>query len=269
MATGALTAAEVAERDPIAPEPPRALEPSELTTSNRRKRTSNPLLAVAGLCGGAGASTLAYLIARSAVVRSDQPVLLCDAGGPTGGIAFYAGVRAPRSLAGAANVVGGAAPPTEGLFAGDPRGLRVLAGGPDLEDEVDPDGLTRLISDARDAHALTVVDCGTLRGRPERHALAAASHVAWVLPATVSGVGRARRVLELVGPVDAQREMIVARQDAGGRSAPTEELADLAATRSAPLVLMPHIEDLAEGDSDVALERVELTVEAVRTVVRW
>lgn len=231
-------------------------------------RPGNPLLAVVGLCGGAGASTLAYLIARAAIARSRQPVLLADAGGPTGGLAYYAGVQAPRSLVGAANSLNGLEPPSDGLFASGDQGLRVLAGGPDLEEEVDPAGLERLLSDARDAHAHTVVDCGTLRGSTERRILAAASHVAWVLPASHSGIQRARRVLELVGHDQDRGEVLVARHDPHERSTPTKELSDLAARRMAPLVLMPHIDDLGNGDHDIAIETVELTMEAIWTVMR-
>ena len=57
-----------------------------------------PLLAVCGLCGGAGASTLAYLVALAAARGDPGSVLVADTGGPTGGISYYAGVEAPRSL---------------------------------------------------------------------------------------------------------------------------------------------------------------------------
>lgn len=264
MATGALTAGGEA----MPQSRPGASQLGELGFAGAAERLTSPLLAVCALCGGAGASTLAYLIARSATARTHEPVLLCDAGGPTGGLAFYAGVQAPRSLAAAANVLSGPDPPSDGLFASAGDGLRVLAGGPDLEEEVDPEGLARLMRDARDAHSLTVVDCGTLRGQTERHALGAASHLAWVMPATVGGVRRAQRVLELIGRNEAREEVLIARRDACGQSAPTEELADLAASRAAPLVLMPHVKDLAEGDQDIALEAVELTIEAIWTVIR-
>lgn len=225
------------------------------------------LLAVCGLCGGAGASTLSLLVARDAGER-EGPVLLCDLGGPSGGLSLYAGVQAPRSLPAAANLVAAGKPLVGGMFAAGDVGLRVLAGGPEPDSAADAAGLERLLGDARRAHPLTVVDCGTVRTATERAVLAAATHVAWVVPATLGGVRRARRTLEVFG-IDRERgEAVVARHDAGGRAAPTEELAALAHTRAAPLVLMPHVPDLGEEDVEGALEAAALTLESLRGVIR-
>ncbi len=59
---------------------------------------------------------------------------------------------------------------------------------------------TALLSLARhgSGHALVVVDCGTLQQAADRLVLRAASHIAWVLPATRSGVRRAEGVLAAV-----------------------------------------------------------------------
>src|SRR5918996_4969449 len=54
-----------------------------------------PLLAVCGLCGGAGVSTLSYLVARFAIGLAEGHVLVCDTGGTTGGLAPYARVGSP------------------------------------------------------------------------------------------------------------------------------------------------------------------------------
>jgi hypothetical protein len=98
--------------------------------------------------------------------------------------------------------------------------------------------------------------------------LAEASHVAWLLPATSSGLRRGRRLLDLIG-IDRDRpEILIARHDAGERIAPMEELTELAAVRNAVLVLMPHIPDLAEHPADRASAEVEGTMEAVWTVLR-
>jgi hypothetical protein len=98
--------------------------------------------------------------------------------------------------------------------------------------------------------------------------LAEASHVAWLLPATASGLRRGRRTLDLIGVDPDRPEVLIARHEAGDRVAPIEELAELAATRRAALVLMPHIPDLAEHPADRALAEVEGTMEAVWTVLR-
>ena len=57
-----------------------------------------PLLAVCGLAGGAGVTTLSYLIALAAVRQWTDPVLVADTGGPSGGLAACAGVEVERSL---------------------------------------------------------------------------------------------------------------------------------------------------------------------------
>src|SRR3954449_3882389 len=70
-----------------------------------------PLLAVGGLCGGSGASTLSYLLARFAVDQLDGHVLVCDSGGPTGGLAGCTGVESPRSLSESADQIAGSRSP--------------------------------------------------------------------------------------------------------------------------------------------------------------
>src|SRR4051794_24816394 len=69
-----------------------AQAPGDGARANGGRRTPQPgaLLAVCGLCGGAGASTLSYLIARFAAEQASADVLVCDTGGPTGGLAAYA-----------------------------------------------------------------------------------------------------------------------------------------------------------------------------------
>ncbi len=231
------------------------------------RRSLGPLVAVCGVCGGAGTSTLAYLVAQDMARSSEHAVLVCDTGGPSGGLAAYARVRSPRSLPRAAAAIAAHEPLADGLFARTEAGLRVLASAPHLDAELDERALDRLLSDARAAHGLTVVDCGSLRGSIDRFVLDVASHVVWVLPATLSGVRRALPVLELFGVEASRREVVVARHDSGGRKAPTEELTALASARGAPLVLMPHVPDLGEVGRDGALDGAQVTLQALRRVI--
>jgi len=60
------------------------------------RTTIAPLLAVCGVCGGAGTSTLSYLVARFAAAAARGHVLVCDTGGPAGGLAACARVQSPR-----------------------------------------------------------------------------------------------------------------------------------------------------------------------------
>jgi MinD-like ATPase involved in chromosome partitioning or flagellar assembly len=150
------------------------------------------LVAVAGLCGGAGASTLAYLTCCAAIADGQQPVLCIDATGRAG-IAAYAGAHGALSFAHAAvELEAGRIPEPERLFVTSGDGVRVLSATPLLDQPlVAVDGAARLLGDARAAHALTVVDCGTLTSGYERLALGSAGHVVLVMPATRSGIQRA------------------------------------------------------------------------------
>ena len=224
--------------------------------------TPGPLLAAVGLCGGAGVSTLAYLIAATAAAQSQAPVLLADTGGPTAGLAAYTRATAALTLADISERVAGAERVPPRFWADGPHGLRVLAGDPQFTVHGTDEAVRRVLADARDAHGLTVVDAGTLARPAEQAALAAATHIAWVLPATVSGVARGQRVLERVTRLS-RPEILVARAEAGERKPPVGALADLADRRHAPLLLVPYLDDVAgrplhelAGEAGVALQAI-------------
>ena len=186
-----------------------------------------PMLAVCGLTGGAGATTLAYLVALAAAEQDDGPVLVADTGGPSGGLAALAGVETPHSLAELAAQLAADRPLEGGVYATGPAGVRVLASGPEFTATCAHEQLGRLLIDAREAHRLTVIDCGTLARDADRVALAAATHVAWVLPATADGISRARRVLD--GRTRGRRE--AARRRTAGRTSVQGAAARAAAHR--------------------------------------
>jgi Flp pilus assembly CpaE family ATPase len=217
--------------------------------SSQRARQNGPLLAVCGLCGGAGTSTLSYLIARFAVERSRGDVLVCDTGGPTAGLSAYAGTESALSLAEASEQVALGLEITTDLYAVDAASraldfeMRVIATGPQFAITGDRVGLRGLLGLARQAHALTVVDCGTLQRDADRATIELATHVAWVLPATASGVRRAQRVLARL-PAPNSRELLLARRDRRARTPRLRALRALAEDRRATLVLVPHVPDL-------------------------
>ena len=97
-----------------------------------------PLLAVCGLTGGAGTTTIAYLVARAAARQQAEPVLVADAGGPSGGLAALAGVEVPHSLPELADQLASARKLTGALYATSRDGLRVLASGPEFGSTFDP-----------------------------------------------------------------------------------------------------------------------------------
>jgi MinD-like ATPase involved in chromosome partitioning or flagellar assembly len=223
---------------------------------------AGPLLAVCGLCGGAGTSTLSYLIARFSARRQSDPVLVCDTGGPDGGLAHYAGVETQRSLVELGEHVT-AGLPTERLYVTGADGVRVLATGPRFPEQPAADGVNLVLDHARGAHALTVVDCGTLSRAADHIALAMASHIAWVLPATPTGVRRGERVLDAVSPYLLGRELIVARRDEREPKCALHDLKRLARERDATLVLFPELPDIRQPETDAALDAAQVPLQAM------
>jgi Flp pilus assembly CpaE family ATPase len=224
------------------------------------------LLAVCGLCGGAGTSTLAYMVALATARGHPGSVLVADTGGPTGGLSCYAGVEAPRSLAELSEHAL-AGPPAEPLVATGSDGVGVLANGPRFTAGCAREGIELLLDQARERYTLTVIDCGTLARDADQISLASASHVAWVLPATVSAVRRAHRVLHAMTPQPLRQEALVARHDGHTRRAPLKDLGRLANDRGATLVLLPTVPDIAAGDVANALETAQASLQAIQGVL--
>jgi Flp pilus assembly CpaE family ATPase len=180
-----------------------------------RQQRGGPLVAVAGVCGGAGVTTLALLLAYAAARASEStgiPVLCCDTGGPLGGLSVYANTTTARTLPGLADHLAHGGALTTVPFAEGPGGMRLLAGAPKFSDSGDLGFIQQILLDARAAHGLTVVDCGTLQRPADQVAFSQATHVLWVAPATVSGARRAARALDVAPPLSA-REAVIARCD--------------------------------------------------------
>ncbi len=226
-----------------------------------------PLLAVCGLAGGAGVTTLSYLVALAAVRQWTDPVLVADTGGPSGGLAACAGVEVERSLGELAEQLAGGVALGGGIYAPGRDGLRVLATGPEFSSRPADDQVEQLLVHAREAHGLTVIDCGTLARGPQQTTAAAATHIAWMLTATAHGVRRGRRVLQAAPPIAGQ-ELIVARNDIRHPSAPLRELRRIAAERRASLVLVPHLAGLDAGRVDACSEAAQIPVQAILGALR-
>jgi MinD-like ATPase involved in chromosome partitioning or flagellar assembly len=247
------------------PEPDPGPEPARSEPSLQVRR--GPLLAVCGCCGGAGASTLAYLVALAAARERSEPVLVADTGGTGGGLAYYTGVAAPYSLPEIAESLAAGLPPGRPYVTAS-EGLRVLATGPRFAPGCARAGVELVLDDARAAHSLTVVDCGTLTREADQIVLTRASQVAWVLPATRSGVRRARRMLEAINPCLLGRELVVARRDEREAKAGLADLKRIASERHAPLILVPHLPDLDRGNTVDALETAQVSLQAIHGALR-
>jgi len=246
------------ERSDMSSEPSNDQLPPVTSAGLRR----GPLLAVCGLCGGAGASTIAYLTALAEARSERGDVLLADTGGPTAGISHYAGVQTPRSLSEVAELLAASLPVGQ-LLATTSDGLRVLATGPRLAADCERDGIELLLDHARRRYTLTVIDCGTLARQADQIALAKASHVAWVLPATAGAVDRGRRALDVLAPYPSGRELLLARHKPSDRKRAVRELRDLARERHAPLILLPALPEITAGNPTTSLETAQVPIQAI------
>lgn len=153
-----------------------------------------PLVAVCGLHGGAGTSTLAYALAATAARESSAPVLLCESDSATGDIAGLTGIRSPRTLTELASDYATGVIPVGGTLAraGD---LRVIAGAPTVTPSAPDGALSSFLTAAQARHGLTVVDAATIRSHGTREILATATHIIWVTIARAGSPEAARQLL--------------------------------------------------------------------------
>jgi Flp pilus assembly CpaE family ATPase len=240
---------------------PRPAAPAKRGTT-ARARGGGTLLAVCGVCPGAGASYLSYLVALAAVRRPRGDVLVCDTGGPSGALARYSGVHAPYSLVELADRV---AKGTQlgRVFADGRDGLRVLASTPRVDPPDPPPPLAELLGQARAAHALTVIDCGALTTAADRIALEHCDRVAWVLPASAIGLERARHALLAARRVPTPRELLIARAEPEPEATPQRCLRRLAGERAAPLIFVPWLPPRTAERPSAALEAAQVSLQAI------
>jgi hypothetical protein len=230
-------------------------------------QAGGPLVAVCGLAGGAGVSTLAYLLARGAARHSTVPVLLAELGSGSG-LAALTGPAAPLALRELARAVDEERAP-ERPFA-EAAGLRLVASTEPGDPGPLPAGaLERLLDDARAAHGLTVIDVGQPTAGEAERLLAMADHLLLCVPATAAGIRRAE--LQLAGgPLGriaaSGRWALVCVATQPGARAQVRQLRRLAEGRFERLLLVPHLPQLARGELDQPA--FEPTLAALATILR-
>src|SRR5262249_36758992 len=109
-----------------------------------------PLLAVCGLAGGGGGTTLAYLIAWAAARTWADPVLVADTGGPSGALAVCAGVEVQCSFGQLADQLAAGVALSGGIYATGRDGLRILASGPEFQSARTDEHVRQLLAHARE-----------------------------------------------------------------------------------------------------------------------
>ena len=212
-----------------------------------------PVVAVCGLVGGSGASTLAYALARQAACESRAPVLLSECAVARGDLAALAGAASDLSLPELAQRVRDERAPARSVVEIEPR-LRLIASPPRPVTHFDGEAVEELLGQAREAHGLVVVDCATAWASPGP-VFARATDVLWTLPARADALARAEALWNAgIAPKPGRwREALVASVTERRARVSVRGLRRLAATRCDRLILTPYIEgcsrDSPSGDS--------------------
>lgn len=235
----------------------------------RFEAAGGPVVALCGLVGGAGTSTLAYLLARQAARESSAAVLLCEGEALAGGLAVLAGCSSPLGLTDLAALIDTGEHPDGAPFARIEDGLRLLATLPRQSGAARRQATGRVLSDARAAHGLVVVDCRTLDHPEAAGLLSLATHVLWVLPATDTAIAHAD-VLLACGALPAPRrarEALVAVATQPRVGASVRELRLRAGERIERLLLVPHVPELPRKGASGG-EAVPSTLAQIATFLR-
>ena len=211
--------------------------------------TPGALLAVCGLHGGAGTTTVtASLAVAAAGISPQEAVLAVEADARAGELEDRLGVASPCSLEALAELASAGRRP-DAPFATRVDGLRVIASEPSAVDRRAVD-IALVLAEARRVHGLVVVDAGAICGDAASACLTSADIVLWTARAerlelaaqrlsgplvrdarggrwllAISG-GRASR-----GALSDVREVLAARvtlpADLGQRPAAVEQLLDV------------------------------------------
>ena len=207
-----------------------------------------PLIAVCGLAGGAGTSTLALLLAHEAAAHSGAAILLSEADPLQGGLAALTGRATAQSLIDLARDVAEHKAPAE-PFVELEGGLRLIAAQPRRCAPADADAITGLLAEARAAHGLVIVDCATSWAHNSA-ILTAATQILWTIPATPGGVARAAALLgsDVLPPAGRSQEVLVAIACQPRAPVSVRALRRLAGQRCERLVLIPHSDAVARGE---------------------
>lgn len=191
-----------------------------------------PLVAVRGVTGGAGTTSLAFALACEATATSGRPALIAETEGP--GLETVAGVRSPVGLNDLPALTE-SGPSPGGVWA-EAFGTRVLTGSP--RPEVAPAALTRAIDDARCAHSLVVLDGGA---SSEPCLSEAVTDTIWVATASATGLERAAAQLKHTPATGCVLAVVAVH---GSNVVRTRDVRQVARGVCDALVLVPHDPEL-------------------------
>jgi MinD-like ATPase involved in chromosome partitioning or flagellar assembly len=244
-----------------------ARELAELAAAVQVPLSTGRRIAVVPAHGGAGASTVAAVLASVYAVRRADPVLAADAASEHGPLTWRLGAAGGRTMAGlAGELLAARSGGLSGFAPLLPRtgtGLWVLPGGAGGQPGLCRD-LTRAMSRV---FAVCVTDCPGGVDAPATAAVVSEAHaVVLTTTATPDGVRLAyQRLADLAaaGHPCAPDRVVVAVNGAGARAAARDDVARTASDRlGVPAVSVPHDRHLAGGARIVPSHLAEPTTVA-------
>ncbi|WP_279580381.1 AAA family ATPase [Fodinicola feengrottensis] len=244
---------------------------TEAAAGVQRPVTTGRRIAIAGVRGGCGKSTLAALVGSVYAARRTDRVLAIDADPNAGSLAWRLGVTGapalsqvgPQLLSGR----GLDAASVDQIIARTPSGLSVLPGAPDGDAVVPPTGARDVARILSRFFAVTVLDCPAGLNSDATLAVLADSHaIVLVTSASADGIRSLRGPLDRVASAspDTLRHTLVALVSHN----PTSEGIDLAKADRAlagygiPIRHLPYDRHLAAGAAISLDQLAEPTVTA-------
>lgn len=222
------------------------MEPPALTASA-------PIVAVCGLHGGAGTTATAITLARHAVAQAGPgAVLLTETDPRGGGLALALDAAGPYALSDLGHHRAAGATPSTMPLTQLPDGLRLVAAPPAERLAADAVDVAAVLRDAGAAHAMTVIDCGSIAADHAAGAFEAATSLVWVAAAhTPSSALAALLRSPLTRPARHLRAVLAVCDHAGTAARPTLRELRSAAPTAAAIVLIPHTtpQDLRRHDA--------------------
>jgi Flp pilus assembly CpaE family ATPase len=169
---------------------------------------SSKIIGVVGASGGAGATTVACVLAAELRRQTDEPTLLLDLDSSPGMAAFTMGIDSRYSLADALRYADRLDESLwEGLITRGPGRLDVLSSAKalDEDDDTDPNNLRKIVAYARGSYKWIVIDYGRLN-LATRLQVKWADEVMLVAGPTIPGLHQCKRTISLFDDLGIPRE---------------------------------------------------------------
>jgi pilus assembly protein CpaE len=165
---------------------------------DKRGLSGSRLVAVMDAKGGAGATTVAQLLAWNIAEVQKQKTMLMDAAGSSGSVGIAYGLEPATTLAEAVRIgAGGSDDDMKRIVQGVTEQLSLLVCGGDaiMTESPDPDNYETLVNRVMQKHPVVVIDLSGASPGIQRRMLSRAAHVVLVTTAMLPSLRNARTLL--------------------------------------------------------------------------